>query len=136
MKDGAAPPPSNPCAIRITLTPHVRFSWPPALPVFARSATCYRPDKANYRPATIPVILLSPRMRAFSEAVGNKDLFAGRVGQNRGILPVFTLLWMKMAAALTLERMRRPQNANASHAIVQSALSARPRRPARRPAAP
>src|SRR5271165_3393315 len=91
---------------------------------------------ANYRPVIVPVILLSPRMKAFSEAVGNKDLFAGRVGQNRAILPVFTLLWMKMAAPLTLERMRRPHNADASHAIVQSALSARPRRPARRPAAP
>src|SRR5271166_3510053 len=31
-------------------TPYVRFSWSPALPVFARSATCYRPDKGELSP--------------------------------------------------------------------------------------
>ena len=63
------------------------------------------------------------------EAVGSKDLFAGRVGQNRGILPVFTLLWMKIAAALTLERMRMPHNANLIYANFVAAQGAPTRTP-------
>jgi len=42
---------------------------------------------------TATVILLSPRVRVFSGAVGNKGSFRGQVGQNRVILPVFSLLY-------------------------------------------
>jgi hypothetical protein len=73
------------------------FSWQPAFLVSAAPGhPCYPPDMhelpACYGPVMAPVILLSPRMRVFSEAIADKALFCGRVGQNRVIPPVFSCL--------------------------------------------
>ena len=67
---------------------------------------CYRPDKANYLPdhanylpVIVPVILLSPHVRVFSESVVNTCLFAARLGQRGVIIAVFSLFASRRPAA-------------------------------------
>jgi len=84
---------SNQCASRITPTPNVRAPRRPALPV---PPTCSVPDKPElspcYGPDRLPVILLSPRVRVFSQTIENKDICSAKAGLNRVRLPCFLLV--------------------------------------------